>query len=468
MDPQHRLLCESASESFSPSGVGDRRVAVYVGMVSSSYAATFPETAGTYSATGQQPSAAVGRVSFTFGCVGPAVAVDTACSSSLVALRLAFADLRFDARGEDVRAALVGGAHLTLAPDQTRLCHLAGMLSPDGRCKTLDAAADGYVRGEAAQTTTANVDARAFGDDAALVALRAPPRIKTVAPGRSPSRGPSLVVVASRSAAETNGASVGGTAARRGTASAIPWRSTPGIARRRSRRSRRQRPAARPRRGQIRRGARRARGGDDGLVATTQLAGESAPRPPRTFDACPHAAGTSPSTRSPSRGRPSRSRASSSSGVSSFMLGNNARSASRGIREARQRRSRARTPRVRSRGFALATTRDSTLSTPSRRARRRSSRTLDDERARTRRRRPHPRRRGFDGIGARGCRSRARRRTNGNRDARGGDAGGRLFPRREGNASTLDVDAPCASRARGTKRERRDSKRRSRDVRALW
>ena len=212
MDPQHRLLCESASESFSRFDFGDDRVAVYVGIVSSSYALTFPETAGTYSATGQQPSAAVGRVSFTFGCVGPAVAVDTACSSSLVALRLAFVNLRFDARGEDVRAALVGGAHLTLSPDQTRLCHLAGMLSPDGRCKTLDAAADGYVRGEAAQTTVANVDARSVGDGAALVAVRAAAANQD---GRSGSltapRGPSqfAVMASALEAAETRGASVG-------------------------------------------------------------------------------------------------------------------------------------------------------------------------------------------------------------------------------------------------------------------
>src|SRR5262249_40990606 len=98
----------------------------------------------TYYGTGNSLSAAAGRVSYVLGLRGPSLAVDTACSSSLVALHLACQALR---RGE-CDTALAGGVSLILSPVATlNLCR-ARMLAPDGRCKTLDASADGYVRGE--------------------------------------------------------------------------------------------------------------------------------------------------------------------------------------------------------------------------------------------------------------------------------------------------------------------------------
>lgn len=171
MDPQHRLLAESAAETLLPIMVRRRLqaaeltstnssgdVGIYVGMVSSSFASLFPEAAGAYSATGQQPSAASGRLSYTFGCNGPAVTIDTACSSSLVAVHHAMSHIRLcsGGGGVDVETAMCGGVHVMLSPHQSRLCQLAGMLSGDGRCKALDAAADGYVRGEAAETVAAS------------------------------------------------------------------------------------------------------------------------------------------------------------------------------------------------------------------------------------------------------------------------------------------------------------------------
>ena len=72
-------------------------------------------------------------------------AVDTACSSSLVAIQLATAAILPGAAS----AALAGGVNLMLAPETTSIAQKAGMLSADGRCKTLDSAADGYGRGEA-------------------------------------------------------------------------------------------------------------------------------------------------------------------------------------------------------------------------------------------------------------------------------------------------------------------------------
>src|SRR5690606_24799329 len=97
-----------------------------------------------YDAIGTAHSAAAGRISYIFGLKGPSMPVDTACSSSLVALHLAVESLR---NGE-TNACIVGGVNLMLAPDLTvNLCR-AKMLSKDGYCKTFDASADGYARGE--------------------------------------------------------------------------------------------------------------------------------------------------------------------------------------------------------------------------------------------------------------------------------------------------------------------------------
>ena len=85
-----------------------------------------------------------GRVAFALGLEGPAVAVDTACSSSLVAIHQACQALH----SGDCDLALAGGVNVLLSPVTTIATSRARMLSPDGRCKTFDAAADGYVRSE--------------------------------------------------------------------------------------------------------------------------------------------------------------------------------------------------------------------------------------------------------------------------------------------------------------------------------
>ena len=87
---------------------------------------------------------AAGRLSYFLGVHGPTAAVDTACSSSLVALHWAVQSLR---KGE-ANMALAGGVDLTLSADGSILTSRARMMSSDGRCKTFDASANGYVRGE--------------------------------------------------------------------------------------------------------------------------------------------------------------------------------------------------------------------------------------------------------------------------------------------------------------------------------
>ena len=102
------------------------------------------ERSDVYSATGNASNAAAGRIAFTFGFQGPTVAVDTACSSSLVAVHLACRALR---NGE-ADLALAGGVNVVLSPDAMILFSKWGMLAPDGKCKTFDADADGFVRAE--------------------------------------------------------------------------------------------------------------------------------------------------------------------------------------------------------------------------------------------------------------------------------------------------------------------------------
>ena len=93
-------------------------------------------------------SVVCGRISYTFKLRGASVSVDTACSSSLVALHMAVGSLR---AGQSLRA-LTSGVNLTLVPDTPAMFQRAGMMSPEGRCKTLDTSADGYVRAEAVVT----------------------------------------------------------------------------------------------------------------------------------------------------------------------------------------------------------------------------------------------------------------------------------------------------------------------------
>jgi amino acid adenylation domain-containing protein len=152
LDPQHRLLLETVWHALEhaglrPEDLRGRSVGSFVGISTSDYSglmATDESAADAQFPTGNAHNMAANRLSYLFDWRGPSFAVDTACSSSLVAAHLAVQSLR---RGEcDV--AVVGGVNLILSTRLTQAFHAAGMLSPDGRCKTFDAAADGYVRGE--------------------------------------------------------------------------------------------------------------------------------------------------------------------------------------------------------------------------------------------------------------------------------------------------------------------------------
>lgn len=153
MDPQHRLLLEVAWETLENAGLNPDRLigsqtGVYIGITTNDYAqllkAKGPESIDAYHLTGNHLNFAAGRLSYFLGVQGPTITVDTACSSSLVTIHLACQSLR----SGECNLALAGGVNLIVSPLETINTCKARMLAVDGRCKTFDARADGFARGE--------------------------------------------------------------------------------------------------------------------------------------------------------------------------------------------------------------------------------------------------------------------------------------------------------------------------------
>ncbi len=155
MDPQQRLLLEVTWEALEAAGqrpgdLAGSRTGVFVGISNSDYMslamAGGDPTGGInpYSGTGTAFSVAAGRIAYTLGLQGPCVALDTACSSSLVAVHLASQSLR----AGECDLAVAGGVNAILSPEGTIYFSKLNVMAHDGRCKTFDAAADGYVRSE--------------------------------------------------------------------------------------------------------------------------------------------------------------------------------------------------------------------------------------------------------------------------------------------------------------------------------
>ena len=147
MDPQQRLLLE---DTAGLAAVGTKTVvAVAIAKITQpvSMAKSLSLSASHGSslmATGHATSVAAGRLSFTYNLNGPSISIDTACSSGLVALQYAHSNLRI----KNSDQALVAGVSAPMDAETTLLFAAAGMMATDGRCKTLDAKADGYVRSE--------------------------------------------------------------------------------------------------------------------------------------------------------------------------------------------------------------------------------------------------------------------------------------------------------------------------------
>jgi acyl transferase domain-containing protein len=168
MDPQQRLALELGWEALEDAGLGPAArggsTGVFVGTASGDYAVLLDRlgaaarTAHTF--TGTQRGAIAGRLSYFLGLSGPSYAVDAGQSSSLVAVHLAAESLR---RGE-CELALAGGIQLNLLPETAFAAARLGALSSSGRCRTFDAAADGFVRGEGGGFVVLKPLARALAD----------------------------------------------------------------------------------------------------------------------------------------------------------------------------------------------------------------------------------------------------------------------------------------------------------------
>ena len=154
LDPQQRMLLETSVEALESAAIATDKLAgsltgVFVGGSTTDYGRLLMHSDASaepdhYAGTGGALNSLSGRIAFTFGLQGPCVTIDTACSSALTAVHVACQSLR--ARECDL--ALAGGVNVVLLPDAMVLFSRWGMLAPDGKCKTFDAAADGMVRAE--------------------------------------------------------------------------------------------------------------------------------------------------------------------------------------------------------------------------------------------------------------------------------------------------------------------------------
>ena len=156
VDPQHRLLLETAWEAIEDAGLvldfeHGTDIGVYVGISHNDYhtiQATPWDSAGItpHSPTGTAHSIAANRISYCLNLTGPSVAMDTACSSALTAVHAACEHI-WGGRGD---VAMAGGVTVMITPGGFIGFSQASMLSPDGKCKAFDASANGFVRGEGA------------------------------------------------------------------------------------------------------------------------------------------------------------------------------------------------------------------------------------------------------------------------------------------------------------------------------
>lgn len=150
-DPQQRLLLELAWECFESAGEVDYRgkaIGTYIGSFGEDWAENFSKDTnifGPYKITGYGDFTAPNRISYEYDLRGPSMSIRTGCSSALIGLHEACLAIQ----SGQCEAALVGGCNLIMSPGMTVSMSEQGILSPHGSCRTFDALADGYARGEA-------------------------------------------------------------------------------------------------------------------------------------------------------------------------------------------------------------------------------------------------------------------------------------------------------------------------------
>lgn len=151
MDPQQRITLQIAWQAMEDAGIHPKKLAgkkigVFIGASAFDYGAMQLSSGqvDAYSAQGSLLAVIANRIAYQFDFRGPSLVVDTACSSALTAIHLA----RRSLSDGECDIALAGGVNALLATELNSALNKAGMLSPDGSCKTFDATANGYVRAE--------------------------------------------------------------------------------------------------------------------------------------------------------------------------------------------------------------------------------------------------------------------------------------------------------------------------------
>ncbi|VAX27809.1 Polyketide synthase modules and related proteins, partial [hydrothermal vent metagenome] len=175
MDPQQRILLECVWQALEDGGQVPERLAgtpvgVFLGVSGweyQSYLKLDLHAIEGQTVSGVALSVGANRISYIFDFKGPSLITDTACSSSLVAAHLACQSIW---NGESTMA-ITGGVNAILVPDVTVGLGKGGMLSPDGRCKSFDAAGNGYVRGEGAGIAVLKPLSKALADKDPVYAL---------------------------------------------------------------------------------------------------------------------------------------------------------------------------------------------------------------------------------------------------------------------------------------------------------
>lgn len=152
LDPQHRIFLETVWKAVEDSGykmsdLAGTATGVFAAVATNDYENFLNEQGvevEAQTATGSAHSLLANRVSYLFNLHGPSEPIDTACSSSLVAIHRAIAAIH---NGE-CELAIVGGVNAIIHPKLHIAFSKSGMLAEDGRCKTFDKRANGYVRSE--------------------------------------------------------------------------------------------------------------------------------------------------------------------------------------------------------------------------------------------------------------------------------------------------------------------------------
>lgn len=177
MDPQQRILLQVAYEALEDAGLSLENLegsltGVFAGVHSHSNDYTWMQMRSltdidTHTAAGTGHSIIANRLSYLFDWQGPSIAVDTACSSSLVTAHLAVQSLR----NRECNLALIAGLNLLLTPESTITYSKLQMMASDGRCKTFDSRADGFVRGEGCGVVVVKRLSDALADGDRILAL---------------------------------------------------------------------------------------------------------------------------------------------------------------------------------------------------------------------------------------------------------------------------------------------------------